>query len=220
MVVALLSVPENPIPHWYVSPEWWLVILGFPTLFFIGYQAKKSAEAATAAKDSAAALVNSERAWLSVEIKTPNPPYSPHIIWIDTPITNYGKTPARVKQILVTKKFVPFPENSLGRPGELPEIPEYENSHTVKLEGRDIIIAPGGTLEHMHIEISPQDLARMHDRSVSLYVYGFVEYLDTIKEAEHKTCFCAIYWVAEENWNEPTGFIFSPIIPPAYFCAT
>jgi hypothetical protein len=33
-------------PSWYVSPEWWLCILGVPTLLFIGWQAKATANAA------------------------------------------------------------------------------------------------------------------------------------------------------------------------------
>ena len=49
-------------PHWYASPEWWLFILGVPTLIFVGYQSRlmaKHAEhfenLAKAAADNAAA---------------------------------------------------------------------------------------------------------------------------------------------------------------------
>jgi hypothetical protein len=63
-------------PHWYTSPEWWLFILGIPTLFVVGRQAvllaehaehlkklaKSAADNAEAAKLSAQAVVNAERA--------------------------------------------------------------------------------------------------------------------------------------------------------------
>ena len=38
--------------HWYASPEWWLCILGVPTLLFIGRQTKATARAARAAEAS------------------------------------------------------------------------------------------------------------------------------------------------------------------------
>lgn len=59
---------ENHAPPWYASPEWWLVILGFPTLFFIGVQSVLSRRSADAAKKSADGLVNSERAWILAEL--------------------------------------------------------------------------------------------------------------------------------------------------------
>jgi hypothetical protein len=53
-------------PHWYASPEWWLFILGVPTLIFVGYQSRlmaKHAEhfenLAKAAADNAAATKQS-----------------------------------------------------------------------------------------------------------------------------------------------------------------
>src|SRR5437764_420353 len=44
---------DNSSPQWYASPEWWLVLLGFPTLFFLGWQANESRKAGEAARDSA-----------------------------------------------------------------------------------------------------------------------------------------------------------------------
>jgi hypothetical protein len=67
-------------PHWYASPEWWLCILGLPTLIFIGWQAKATADAAKATQESARAtaeqsenMMARERAKLSV-IFPPNDP--------------------------------------------------------------------------------------------------------------------------------------------------
>ena len=143
------------------------------------------------------------------------------MIWIEIPITNNGRTPARVRNIVVTGKLVDMPETVGGRPGELLPDPDYSDSNRViTLAGRDIIIAPTDTLRHMHIFIWPDEWDKVKSRKLSLYVYGYIEYLDTVRREEHKTCFCSIYWVPEPGFNEPTGFMFSQVIPAAYFCAT
>ena len=38
-------------PHWYASPEWWLFILGVPSLFVIAWQARATAAAARATEE-------------------------------------------------------------------------------------------------------------------------------------------------------------------------
>jgi hypothetical protein len=60
--------------QWYASPEWWLAILGFPTIFIIGWQAVRTADAAQAAKVSAEATQSSVtlqevslRQWVDIE---------------------------------------------------------------------------------------------------------------------------------------------------------
>jgi ferredoxin-thioredoxin reductase catalytic subunit len=61
----------------------------------------------------------------------------------------------------------------------------------------------------------------MRERKVSLYVYGVIHYLDTLRGEEHKTCFCELYWVPEKDFNEPEGFMFpANLIPEAYICAS
>lgn len=54
--------------HWYLNPEWWLCILGFPTLFFVGYQTVATAKAAKAALLNAQAVISAERAWVMAEL--------------------------------------------------------------------------------------------------------------------------------------------------------
>lgn len=68
---AYTKPSESRSPRWYTPlkrPEWWLVILGFPTLFFVGWQAWESRKAANASRDSAEALVKSERAWVIADL--------------------------------------------------------------------------------------------------------------------------------------------------------
>jgi len=62
-------------PHWYASPEWWLVIVAVPTLILIWYQARETARAAKvtkiaaeATKSQVGAMIASERAWIDGEL--------------------------------------------------------------------------------------------------------------------------------------------------------
>jgi hypothetical protein len=66
----------NDAPKWYASPEWFLVgvgIITFGVLCFQSVQTKKAAEAAKnsaeAANKNANALINSERAWIMVDVR-------------------------------------------------------------------------------------------------------------------------------------------------------
>ena len=114
-----------------------------------------------------------------------------------------------------------MPQDSLsGRPGVLDKVPDYTDSNKLSAwDGRDIVIAPTDALRH-YAFIFYKEWERVKARELSLYVYGEVEYFDTVRGDEHKTCFCSIYWVPEPGYNEPTGFTFSPVIPASYFCAT
>src|ERR1700733_8729015 len=57
-------------PSWYKQPEWWLCILGFPTLGLVAWQTWSTARAAKAALLNAEALINSERAWIMAELRS------------------------------------------------------------------------------------------------------------------------------------------------------
>jgi hypothetical protein len=56
------------MPAWLTRPEWWLVILGFPTSFFIGWQALETKRAAHAELRNSEAFINAERAWIMVQL--------------------------------------------------------------------------------------------------------------------------------------------------------
>lgn len=43
---------NNEPPHWYRSPEWWLCILGVPTLYFIARQTGATRKAVEVSRDS------------------------------------------------------------------------------------------------------------------------------------------------------------------------
>jgi len=78
-------------PPWYTSAEWWLFILGIPTLIVIAFQAIASKQAAEAALLNAKALISSERPWLVVSIERSE--YEQPDVFIVS-VRNKGNTPA------------------------------------------------------------------------------------------------------------------------------
>jgi hypothetical protein len=84
--------PPTP-PHWYTNPEWWLFIVGVPSLVFLGIQMNASVQAARASTDSANALVATERAWLDGQLTGV---VKVGVALYQLEITNRGKSPARL----------------------------------------------------------------------------------------------------------------------------
>jgi hypothetical protein len=216
-----------------------LVIAGFVTAGFIWWQAKKTADAtkamqdslphqetaARAAKASADALTNAERAWITVSVGDIFTGVL-NMRYAKVRVRNTGRTPARIARMVTTSQLIPFPKNGWGRPGTLPQdFALGDSNHTMEVEGRDFIIPPGG--EHlMYAMIFDTEWAtltqKMGEGRQSWYVYGYVEYMDTIERTEtHKTGFCEIYWISEDGNGDVEGFRFQPsLIPAAYIYAT
>jgi hypothetical protein len=179
LAVGLSGQPANlgPItqhvgvgaPSWYSSPEWWLVILGFPTLAFIAVQA-------VILRRQTNALVNSERAWLMANVVwTADVPRIPsptrlHVIEGDgtsgqtTAIdiclvcTNEGRTPAwitraRMWLVLSTEKLQGKPSTknpiythlgpeplSIGKSSTLRAIPTCSGKKNSNPGGQNLIL--------------------------------------------------------------------------------
>jgi hypothetical protein len=97
---------NTEVPPWWESPEWWLCILGVPTLIALFWQAQQTKLAAVATKTAAdaafknaQAVINAERAWLlfTVEKERVQGLVGPSIFHIN--VVNYGKVPARRLEI-------------------------------------------------------------------------------------------------------------------------
>jgi hypothetical protein len=146
------SPADQESAHWYTSAEWWLFILGVPTLGVLCWQANETRRAATAAKSAATAallnaqaVINAERAWLSANISpkssltfeeaSEDEPGCANL-QLDVVISNTGRTPAlRVtvwSKIIVdsTPDFRKFPDDHF--------IPPSHGSHL----WNDIAITP------------------------------------------------------------------------------
>jgi hypothetical protein len=218
---------QSEPPRWHVFfawPEGITALLLLCTLIGILWQARAAADAAKAAKIQAEHTVASERAWIVVNVLNfPESVEEQGVMWISVPMKNAGQTPAIVTKIVATTKLVPSPGRASGAPGKLPEVPDYSNDgRLIKLEGRDILIAPNDSDIGLQVPIWPSEYGPIKAKETFLYVYGFIEYRDTLVGRSHTTKFCSLYWIPERARGslEPTGFTFSAIIPPAYISAT
>jgi hypothetical protein len=167
-------------PHWYALPEWWLFMLGVPTLGVLCWQAQESRRAATAAKDAAyAALLNakaliiSERPWLLVSIQKSTTSADTWIVQA----RNAGRTPAELMEghCLCAKHSVLFKE-----PSEVPNDP-------FPLPMQNLIVNEDSFKIR---EIMPETQITQADKDgqgidpQSLFVYGWVSYWDTFTDRE------------------------------------
>jgi hypothetical protein len=111
---------ERNLPSWYGFFRWpngtttWAILL---TLMAIAEQTGQTKKATEAARDSAKAamlnaqaVINSERAWMFVELAVPTDIAGAKTIY-DISCVNRGKTPARITDCRIGYCFVDDPEN-------------------------------------------------------------------------------------------------------------
>ena len=214
------------LPIW---SNWALVAVGIGaigvalrTLRVIERQTKATEIAAKAAEHSSAAteasveaLINSERAWVMVEIG-PIPDFQPdpnkvQCLWIRPTIKNYGKTPARIRQIAARAQLVPDGQS-------LPPIPEYPIGPGANLPV-DVVLPPSVPIQPIMLPISGQEFIQVQQGDIFLYVHGFIEYLD-FSGAKRHSGFCYFYSIQAGFSPSPTGFYVELTAPPAYIECT
>jgi hypothetical protein len=229
VIQAEKKAANNQPKGWYQEfKEWlsaidWTALATWALVVVAIWAGCIALDTVTALKRQVDHMIASERAWLTVKVlnfEEPDP--KSNMIWIEVPIINHGRTPARVNRIAATAKLVPVPTDTIAdaTPGKLPSQPDYsDKDRLMELSGYDLIIAPGDTFNH-HVYIWPKEWKRVKARDFTLYVYGTIEYFATVGKDPHKTCFCSIYSIPAPNFNEPTGFMFTRYIPATYFCAT
>jgi hypothetical protein len=162
------------------------------------------------------AMMNSERAWVVVTISKTSLPrmWGATDPWLKLRpvLTNHGKTTARI--IRVVARWEAIRQDKPGIPAQLPTTPAYADDASIwKLE-ISLILPPNAPGQPMTVWIPARDLQRAKAGVHSLYVHGFVEYRDTVKDELHRTRFCYIWW------EDPPGFTIAGITPPAYLEAT
>jgi hypothetical protein len=187
----------DPATPWYKIPEWWLCILGAPTLLIVGWQswetrkaAKAGSESAKAALLNAQAVINAERPWILIrgqafEVKDVS----------SVVATNCGRTPAKITTIsLDSWKIVP--SNT-----DLPLRPIYQTPTSLPTP---IVLLPEGTtyvytLSELDVRrICHTDLQwnRVQSGEDMLYVFGVIYYEDLLNSptrASHETRWCCRY---------------------------
>ena len=181
------------------EPNYWLysLILTGGTIFVGGvvciiyfYQLRamresveKAGEAAKAARDSADALINSERAWVIVDIDQGERPTEGKPLGFICPVWNTGKTPAR---IIYKASHLMIIERISGSD----DVPMSGLDETPKLSGTsssDILAPakpgqPGSLFISGHVttsKVTRNDMERLEQKQIYLYAYGVIEYLDT-----------------------------------------
>jgi len=206
--------------RWYESSEWWLVVVGLVTAAFIAWQARETAgatkamrdtlpeqkRAADAAKENADALKSAERPWLFLEL--PKPYFPEPSNRLDWKVCNRGRSVATVLEVGLTCKKCRGVENLL------PEPPDY----SVRIDFHDVPLAPSGALDAWcHIGtgeekfggLSQEDVKDILEKGCDLVAFGFVKYRDQFGEA-HESRFC--YYFAK-TWGE---FRINLVAPAAY----
>lgn len=187
---------EYVYPRWYTSPEWWLVIVGIPTLIFVGIQALETKNAAEATLTNVRAIINAERAWLIVDIlpvckKVGNQWLRPagsgwasldmnellqgHHLRHTIKLTNMGRTPAHILRFQLSYSHLPegvteWREESLS---ELIEAREFGHA----LAASDSIEIQEPIIDVFNNRGSSAEQIRAVDNlKATLVVHGWVEY--------------------------------------------
>jgi hypothetical protein len=173
------------------KPEWWLVILGFPTLAFVGWQAWETRNAAKATQKSAEnasqqidLYVNAERARMTMEVGELGRSFT-----IES--ENTGKAIAKVTRACGFSVVLPFCE-------PLPPIPIYLSMKNLNEDcsewihtGKRIDIPNNQARYGLLADLS--DLKRcedIRDKKIILWVFGRICYEDGISAKDRKTRFC------------------------------
>ena len=207
---------QNQPPHWYESPEWVLVIVGCITFAVIGWQSVETRRAANAnylaaeaTQRSVEALVNSERAWVLVDIAPirdfPAYPNRLEILWVFPSINNHGRTPARLTRVELTTRLMLEGE-------ALPPTPDYTGPG---FDERVDLVLPQGVPVRPKTGISAQDFVLVRERNQRLYNYGFIEYLD-LGKTQRRSAYCFIFVIQGGFSPHPTGFYPALDAPAAY----
>ncbi len=166
---------------------------------------------AVAARDSAQTLVKSERAWVLID--TGNIPDnfeanqdSVGILDIRPIVRNSGGTPG-----WITRGFIRYYPVPTGR--QLSQEPDYQgNMAEVRV---NIVLAPNGVIQPLHVSIPVSVFAPVRHGDPTLYVYGFVDYMDFANQ-ERLSRFCFVYHVPHGFDPQARGFYLAVDAPIAY----
>lgn len=202
------------------SPDTWsnwvLAALGVTGAIFAYRTVKATVTAANAARVSAEALMDGERAWVLIEppnwnretVRAGFPPFT------DITIKNSGKTAARIHKIsacylLTTKsELAEYPDYSLVKPyNDLLLVPEDSIQHGVSRDDAD------------NLSNGRDPLAFLRSKRAFLYLYALVEYKD-IYNRSHETQVGYIFNVPESPYPAFTDYRFVRIDSPLYNRAT
>lgn len=175
-------------------------------------------QSANAASSNAAAFVNSERAWVQVEvIGDPHwvkDPGGSSKIWFRPLLKNFGRTPATI-EFMVVRPHLMLRDAIFPEPPLLPHEPDYAYPESAFTD-RHAFLPPAMGIYPLAIAISDTDFEAVKQREKFLYIYGQIFYRD-ISGEERESRFCNLYWVPpDESHPAPEGFMTTGHTPNAY----
>ncbi len=214
-------------PKWYAAfeqPDGMLVIVGIATCLIIGWQscetrkaAKGTQKAANAALLNAQAVINAERAWITVTPHIGSPKFYPlrektapipddlvdvlpiaHLF--AGKLVNVGKTPAKIEAAAI--RYI----RTSTHPSELDATPDYG-----EISERVMFVFPN-EVNTISAQLSPiptmtqAQIDAVQDEKEFLYAFGIVKYRDVYGES-HETRFGYFYQAQDRHLIMKDGVI-------------
>lgn len=184
-----------------IWPNWALVFIGvIASVVGIG-TVKATRRAAEAAKNSADALMDSERSWLLVHTTGQPEPHWPHMVkdgyipGIRIRFKVFGKTPIHLKEVGVKICFVPrIPETYPPQP-ELPPVADYGDIPAdAACVGQNGTLPPDAFLDiHRNVDkgsLSSERIASVVRREQMMCALGSLKYTDNFgRQKETRVCY-------------------------------
>src|SRR5262249_1056269 len=100
-------------------------------------------------------------------------------------IKNYGRTPARVTDVVIKPVVVP-------RGDQLPTVPDY----TVRpqhLKPKAFLVTDDEFFLDRHYRITPDEMSKVKDLASDLYMIGYVDYTDQFDQ-HHRGGYARLYY--------------------------
>jgi hypothetical protein len=184
--------------QWWKSPEWWLFILGIPSLVALLWQAQQTKLAAIATKiaaeaalKNAQAVIDAERPWMMIETNYQRvldyPMYTFRFV-------NRGRSPAEIVNTYSEFRTVPVLEAD-----DLPSQPNYGKFAAPEWEVvHHHWYIPGEGFEIYSFdcrvigEMDPDRWKAIQGLKIRLYFIGVVRYRDTLSAEIHESRFCYV----------------------------
>jgi len=197
------------------------VLVAAPAAVYAAIHTRRAADAAAKAAKEAAnqvrVLVNEQRPWLLVSLppsasemvaKFVPEPTTLSFLYVYPVVRNYGKTIARIT--LSKAKLLVLADGQ-----KLPADPDYEGSGFNTI-GASALLPPDTATQALQPGISNFDFMPIYERKSTLWLYGFVDYLDIndINDRPHQSRFCFEYRAPGGFNPNPEGFYISG--PEAY----
>jgi hypothetical protein len=128
-----------------------------------------------------------ERAYVKMSHDPPGLNFEKPIgaFWLRSNIKNYGRTPARISDVLITFKILPSSDS-------LPRIPEYQKLPGSRESPKAFLVTEDEFFISALFDMKPVDPVDIDAGVMKLWVYGYVDYIDNFKQ-RHRAGYARVY---------------------------